>query len=345
MKKCLLMVLLLSAALGQVVMAQLVGAVQEAPKYDLSSTVPLDKKLVKGRLPNGLTYYIRANKKPENRVQFRLVTNAGSVLEDESQRGLAHFTEHMAFNGIKGYPHNELISTLQKYGIEFGREINAYTSFDETVYYVNLPSDDTAMLNMGYRILDGWSSGLLFDAQELEEERGVIHEEWRGGQGAGERLRDKTWPIMLRGSQYAERMPIGLERVIMGFKRDDIVRFYNDWYRTDLQAVVIVGDIDPVEVEAKIKEVFGGRAKVQNPKPRNTFDVPANKEPLIAIATDHEATSTSMVFYWKHGPIPQGTVVDYRTSLLYSFVVSMINDRVNELCDKPESPMTGAGAG
>lgn len=340
--------LLLFALIGSMAFAQLPGAKAEK-KSDLSAKVPVDKKVKVGKLDNGLTYYIRNNKKPENRIQFRMVTNAGSILEDESQRGLAHFCEHMAFNGTEPYPHNTMIDELQKNGIEFGRGINAWTSFDETVYYVDLPADKPEMVEMGFKILDGWMGKLLFDPQELEDERGVIHEEWRGNLGAQDRLRDKTWPIMLKGSRYAERLPIGLESVIMGFKRDDIVRFYKDWYRPDLQAVVIVGDFDAAgmteaQVIAKVKEVFGKTPKHENPKARPQFDIPNNDKPLVAIATDKEATSTSMMFFWKHEKAPQGTVGNYRESLVRQLINNMINDRLSELCEKASSPMMYAGA-
>ncbi|KWW31695.1 MAG: zinc protease [bacterium P3] len=346
MKKSFLTMLLLLLA-GSMAFAQLVpGAEKQSRKTDLSAPVPVDKKVRIGKLDNGFTYYIRANRKPENRIQFRMVSNAGSILEDESQRGLAHFCEHMAFNGIEGFPHNKMIDTLQKNGIEFGRGINAWTSFDETVYYVEMPADRPEMVQMGLDILNGWAGNLLFDPQEIEDERGVIHEEWRGGQGAGERLRDKTWPTMLKGSRYAERLPIGLESVILGFKRDDIVRFYKDWYRPDMQAVVIVGDIKDVdEMEARVKEIFGKHQAPVNPKPRPSYDIPDNKEPLVAIAIDKEATSTSLMFFWKHPKAPQGTVGDYRQSLVRQLINSMLDDRFNELCEKATSPMMGAGAG
>lgn len=225
----------------------------EKKATDLTAKVPVDRKVRIGKLENGMTYYIRANKKPENRVQFRLAVNAGSILEDADQLGLAHFVEHMAFNGTKHYKGNEMISELQKKGIEFGRGINAWTSFDETVYYVDLPTDSPEMIEMGFKILDGWANGLLFEGEEIEKERGVILEEWRGGLGAGERMRKATWPTMLKGSLYAERLPIGEEEIIRTFKHETIKRFYNDWYRTDLQAVIIVGDIDVDAMEAKVK--------------------------------------------------------------------------------------------
>ncbi|MCQ2273263.1 MAG: insulinase family protein [Bacteroidales bacterium] len=337
MKK-LLSLLMLVALLGGMTFAQ--------KKTDLTAKVPVDKKVRIGHLDNGLTYYIRANKMPENRIQFRMVTNAGSILEDEAQRGLAHFCEHMAFNGIEGLPHNQMIDTLQKNGIEFGRGINAYTSFDETVYYVDMPADNPEMVTMGLTILNGWCGGLLFDPQELEDERGVIHEEWRGNLGAQERLREKTWPIMLNNSRYAYRLPIGLESVIMGFKRNDIVRFYKDWYRPDMQAVIIVGDIADVDaMEARVKDIFGKHAKAVNPKQRPVFDIPDNKAPLVAIATDKEATSTSIMMFWKHKKPAHGTVGDYRASLVRNVVSNMLDERFNELNEKAESPFMSSGAG
>ena len=215
--------MLLLVFAGSMAFAQ-TGKPAKEKKSDLTAKVPVDKKVKIGKLANGMTYYIRANKKPENRVQFRLVTNAGSVLEDDDQQGLAHFCEHMAFNGTQYYKGNEMISTLQKNGIEFGRGINAWTSFDETVYYVELPADNKELVEMGFKILDGWASKLLFEQDEIEHERGVILEEWRGGLGAQERLRKATWPIMLKGSKYADRLPIGLEEVIRTFQRPVIGR-------------------------------------------------------------------------------------------------------------------------
>ena len=343
MRKFWMLVMLLVVATSS--FAQLGGSAKEEKATDLTAKVPMDRKVRVGKLENGMTYYIRANKKPENRVQFRLVTNVGSTSEDEDQLGLAHFVEHMAFNGTKHYKGNEMISELQKNGIEFGRGINAYTSFDETVYYVDLPTDSPEMIEMGFKILDGWASGLLFDGEEIEKERGVILEEWRGGLGAGERLRKATWPTLLKDSRYATRLPIGTEEVISTFKHETIKRFYNDWYRTDLQAVIIVGDIDVNAMEAKVKEYFGSYTKKQNPRKLQEYSVPGNVEPLIAIATDKEATSTDLAMYWKHDKAPQGTVGDYRQSLVRSLVNSMLSDRLNELSQKASAPFIYAYAG
>ena len=338
-------ILLLTFVFSGLSYAQLPTGAKEK-KSDLNAQVPLDKKVRYGKLDNGFTYYIRANKKPENMIQYRLVSNAGSILERDDQQGLAHFCEHMAFNGIKGYPHNEMIDKLQKHGVEFGRDINAYTSFDQTVYYVNMPADDPEMVKMGIEILDGWAGNILFDEKEIEEERGVIHEEWRGGVGHGDRLRQKTWPIMLKGSLYAERLPIGKEEVIMNFKRQAIVDFFNDWYRPDLQAIVIVGDIADVDaLEQQVKQVFGSHPKTQNPKERKSFEIPNNVEPLICIAQDKEATSATLNLMWKHKKAHNGTIGDYRAMIVRNLIDMMINERFAELSQKPTAPMMYAGGG
>ena len=355
MRKSVLFALLL-LFMGGTAFAQLnLGADKPAKKSDLNAQVPLDKKIRYGKLENGFTYYVRNNKKPENMIQFRLVSNAGSIMERDDQQGLAHFCEHMAFNGIKGYPHNTMIQKLQEHGVEFGRDINAYTSFDQTVYYVNMPADDPEMVKMGIEILDGWAGNILFDQKEIESERGVIHEEWRGGVGHGDRLRKKTWPIMLKGSLYADRLPIGKEEVIMNFERQSIVDFFNDWYRPDLQAIVIVGDMDNYEyagkkgaiaMEQKVKDVFSSHQFLGKEKlPRLSYQIPDNKEPLICIATDKEATSTSLALYWKHKKSPNGTIGAYRQGIVRSLISMMINERFSELCQKPTAPMMHAGGG
>ena len=349
-----ILILLLAVLFSGTAFAQL-GGDKPAKKSDLSAQVPLDKKVRYGKLDNGFTYYVRNNKKPENMIQFRLVSNAGSIMERDDQQGLAHFCEHMAFNGIKGYPHNEMIQKLQEHGVEFGRDINAYTSFDQTVYYVNMPADDPEMVKMGIEILDGWAGNILFDEKEIESERGVIHEEWRGGVGHGDRLRKKTWPIMLKGSLYADRLPIGKEEVIMNFKRQSIVDFFNDWYRPDLQAIVIVGDMDNYEyagkkgaeaMEQKVKDVFSSHQFLGKEKlPRLSYAIPDNPEPLVAIATDKEATNTTLEIFWKHKKGPNGTVGAYRDMLVRSLIGMMMNDRFRDITEKPTAPMMYAGGG
>ena len=345
MKKQLFIMLLFLFATAGMGYAQIgVSGGKKEKKTDLTAKVPVDRKVRMGKLDNGITYYIRANKKPEGRVQFRLAVNAGSVLEDEDQLGLAHFTEHMAFNGTEYYPHNELISKLQAKGVQFGGHVNAYTSFDQTVYYVNMPND-AEMLEMGMKILDGWASKLLMDAKEIDAERGVIIEEWRGRLGAQDRLQKQYWPIMFKDSRYANRMPIGTEEVLMSFQRPTIVRFYEDWYRPDLQAVIIVGDINVDEIEAKVKEYFNDNKMPANPKERPYYTIPDNKEPLVAIATDKEASSASIQMYWKHPQAPKGTVGDYRQMLVRDLAETIINSRFAEMAEKASAPFLYAGGG
>lgn len=345
MKKQLFILVLFLFATAGMSFAQF-GATgsKKEKKSDLSAKVPIDKKVRVGKLDNGITYYIRANKKPEGRVQFRLVVNAGSVLEDEDQLGLAHFTEHMAFNGTEYYPHNELISKLQAKGVQFGGHVNAYTSFDKTVYYVNMPND-AEMLEMGMKILDGWASKLLMDPKEIDAERGVIIEEWRGRLGAQDRLQKQYWPIMFKDSRYANRIPIGTEEVLKTFQRPTIVRFYEDWYRPDLQAVIIVGDIDVDAIEAKVKEYFNDNKMPANPKERPYYNVPDNKEPLVAIATDKEAPSANIQMFWKHAQAPKGTIGDYRQMLVRTLAENIINARFAEMAEKASAPFLYAGGG
>lgn len=338
MKKHLFILFLFLFAAAGMSFAQIgnTGSKKEK-KSDLTAKVPIDKKVRMGKLDNGITYYIRANKKPEGRVQFRLAVNAGSVMEDDDQQGLAHFVEHMAFNGTEYYPHNELISKLQAKGVQFGGHVNAYTSFDQTVYYVNMPNDGE-MLEMGMKILDGWASKLLMDPKELDAERGVIREEWRGRLGAQDRLMRQYWPVLLKGSKYADRIPIGLESVIMNFKRPVIMRFYEDWYRPDLQAVIIVGDINVDEIEKQVKQYFSDNKMPANPKPRPYYEIPSNKEPLVAIATDKEAPNAGIEMMWKHAKAPQGTIGDYRQMLVRTLANRMINSRFSEMAEKASAP-------
>ncbi len=312
-------------------------------KLNLDDKIPVDPKVRVGKLDNGLTYYIRENKKPEKRAQFQLAVNAGSILEDSIQQGLAHFTEHMAFNGTKYFKGGDMINILQKNGITFGSHVNAYTSFDQTVYEVTIPTDKDSTIELGFKVLDGWAFGLLMDAKEIDAERGVIIEEWRTRLGADERLRDATWPIMLKNSLYAKRLPIGTVDVLKTFKYETIRNFYKEWYRPDLMAIILVGDFDAAQMEAKVKQYFSGYAKPVNPKERKYFDVPANKEPLIAIATDKEESSTQLQFFWKQPHFAVKTVGDYRTQLIHNLFTGMLNDRLSELAQKPDCPFMGAG--
>jgi zinc protease len=296
-----------------------------------------------GKLDNGLVYYIRYNKKPEKRVELRLAVNAGSVLENDDQQGLAHFMEHMNFNGTKSFPHNQLIDFLQKTGVKFGADINAYTSFDETVYMLQLPTDDSALLNKGYQVLEDWSHNALLDDKEIDNERGVVTEEWRLGLGAQDRMMKKFFPIIFKGSVYANRIPIGKVDIIKNFKHDLIREFYHDWYRPDLQAIVIVGDIDPAKAEAQVKAHFSDIKNPSNERPRPEIDIPDNKDPLIAVTTDKEATENYILLFYKHPLIKEKTLGDFKDKLAAELFTGMLNNRLNEIAQKPESPYINAG--
>lgn len=315
-------------------------------KIDLNKEIKLESTVRYGKLENGMTYYIKANKMPENRAEFQLAVNAGSVLEEEDQRGLAHFTEHMGFNGTKQFPGNELTSELQKNGITFGKDDNAYTAFDQTVYTLTLPTDKPELFNLGLKVLDGWSSGMLMAAGEIDAERGVITEEWRLGQGASDRMNQKTWPIIFKGSKYAERLPIGTYDNLQNFKYSSIRNYYQKWYRPDNQALIIVGDFDADEMEQKVKDYFSMTRCPETPLQRPEFSIPDNDEPLVAVATDKEATSTSLNVIYKHPTKPMKTIGDFRNQeLMINLYETMLADRLNEIGEKKGCPYMAAQSG
>ncbi len=228
---------------------------------DQDKPIPPDPNIKIGRLDNGLTYYIKQNKKPEQRMELRLAINAGSICETDGQQGLAHFCEHMCFNGTKNFPSNKMINMMEEMGVKFGAELNATTGFDQTVYMLKIPTDSIEWINRGFQVLEDWAHQVSMEDAEIDKERGVIVEEWRLGLGADERMMTKYIPVILKGSRYAERLPIGKVDVIKSFPYDTLRAFYKSWYRPDLMAVVVVGDIDPVLAEKKIKEYFGRDSK------------------------------------------------------------------------------------
>src|SRR5687768_5935791 len=239
------------------------------------SVTPLDPQIKVGKLPNGLTYYVTKHKKPEQRASLWLAVNAGSVQEDEDQRGLAHFVEHMAFNGTKRFPKQAIINYIEKAGMKFGADANAYTSFHETVYQLTVPTDDGKVMATGLDIRRDWAGDVAFDPGEVDKKRGVVLEEWRLGRGAFARIDDKQWPVIFQGSKYGVRLPIGDAKTLETAKRDTLVRYYKDWYRPDLMAVIAVGDFDPIAMEKEIAAKFGdlknptgGRARTNIPVPR-----------------------------------------------------------------------------
>ncbi len=313
-------------------------------EFQQDALLPADPAVISGKLDNGLIYYIRQNKKPEKRVEFRLAVNAGSILEDDNQQGLAHFLEHMAFNGTEDFSKNDLINFLEKSGVDFGADLNAYTSFDETVYMFQMPADRQGLLDSAFMVLENWAHKLSFDEAEIDKERGVVHEEWRLGLGAQDRMMKKYLPILLKDSRYAERLPIGKMSVIDSCEYELISNFYNDWYRPDLMAIVVVGDIDPVYAEEQIKKHFNKLKGPEVEKERVSYNIPNNGEPLIAIATDKEATNTTVVVFRKMDKFNVKTNDNYRTMIKFNLFISMINARYFELTQDPDAPFLYAGS-
>ncbi len=300
--------------------------------------LPIDSKVKIGKLENGLTYYIRQNAKPENRVELTLAVNAGSILEDEDQLGLAHFLEHMAFNGTTNFQKHEIIEFLESLGMQFGPEVNAYTSFDETVYGIKVPLDKPEYLDKGLLVLHDWASEISIEAEEVDKERGIIEEEWRMGQGANDRMRRKYFPVMLYNSLYADRLPIGSMDVVKNCRPEAIRRFFEDWYRPDLMAVVVVGDINPEEIEKKIIAQFSKLEMPANPRERKYFDVPDHEDTKVVVATDKEAQQTTIQLFYKHDRADLVTHEDYRNSIVRQLYNSMINTRLQEMLVQENPP-------
>ena len=313
-------------------------------RASLATPLPTDPKVRIGTLPNGIRYYIRQNAKPEKRAELRLVVNAGSILENDNQLGLAHFVEHTAFNGTTHFAKNDLVKYLQSIGVRFGADLNAYTGFDETVYILPIPTDTARIVDQAFTILEDWAHGQVFDSTEVANERGVVREEWRLGKGAGDRMLHQWLPIALRGSKYAERLPIGNEQSIMSATPARLRAFYKTWYRPDLQAVIAVGDFDPAQIEAEIRKHFASIPRAVNAPKRPQFTVPSNKEPLIAIASDHEATGSDVDLMFKLPVEKTRTVADYRRDLTERLYLAMLNNRLEEISQKPDAPFLGADA-
>lgn len=311
-------------------------------QIDVNQVMPVDPKVRIGRLANGLTYYIRHNALPENRAELRLVVNAGSVLEDDDQLGLAHFMEHMNFNGTRRFPKNELVSYLQSIGVKFGADLNAYTGFDETVYILPVPTDKPGLVEKGLEILEDWAHNALLDPEEIEKERGVLIEEWRLSRGADERMMRQTLPVQYRGSRYAERLPIGKRAVLESFRPEALKRFYKDWYRPDLQAVIVVGDIDVNDIEQKIIEIFGDMPVPAILRPRPNFDVPDHAESLTVIAKDRETAFPSVQVMFKKDPLPDTSIEDYFRYMNRRMFTEMFNTRLRELTLSPHPPFVQA---
>ena len=328
--------------LGSAVMA----SAQQQPQMP---PIPTDPNVRIGKLENGLTYYIRHNELPENRADFYIAQKVGSILEEENQRGLAHFLEHMCFNGTTNFPGKGIINWLETIGVRFGENLNAYTSIDETVYNINnVPVMRDGIVDSCLLILHDWANDLTLDPKEIDNERGVIHEEWRTGQGAMMRMYEQALPKAFEGSKYGHRLPIGTIEVIDNFPYQALRDYYEKWYRPDQQGIVVVGDIDVDKVEAKIKEIFSPIEMPANPAERVYEAVPDNKEPIITIAKDKEQPMTMIYIWHKHPATPneaKGNMGYLVQNYLFTMIESMLNARLEELKQSAEPPFIDAGSG
>ena len=305
---------------------------------NLNDMLPEDPAVSKGVLDNGMTYYVRANSTPKNRADLFLVVRAGSIDEDDDQQGLSHFAEHMAFNGTKNFPKNDLIKYLESIGMEFGPEVNAYTSFDETVYMIKVPLDNDEFVEKGLQVMYDWASQVTDSDEEIEKERGVIREEWRGGRGANERMMQKWLPVFLHESRYAERLPIGKIEIIDNFSPETLRRYREDWYRPDLQAIIVVGDFDQQEMVKRIKEKFAQIPAAKNPRKKKYYDIPGHEDILVSVVTDKEAQYPVAQIFYKHPLKINEKIGDYRESIKYSLFNGMINKRLQELTQSANPP-------
>jgi zinc protease len=321
------------------------AAIIPAQSAALSQPMPVDPQITIGKFANGMRYYIRANKKPEKRAELRLVVKAGSILEDDDQQGMAHMVEHMAFNGTQHFPKDDLVHFIESLGMRFGADLNAYTSFDETVYMLQVPTDKPEAMDKALLILEDWAHNVTFDQTEIDKERGVVMEEWRIRRGAGERMQSRIWPIMLKGSRYADRLPIGKPEIIQSGKPERLKKFYSDWYRPDLMAVVAVGDFDKAAIEKLITAHFAAIPAATKPRPRTNYDVNDYPGTVYAIATDKEMSATTVEVDNMLPGRQQGSVGVYRQKIVDRLFSLMFSARFSELTQKPDSPLLFAGVG
>jgi len=305
------------------------------PEYT-SYPLQQDPEVISGTLDNGLKYYIKQNAKPEKRLELRLFINAGSVVEDDDQLGLAHFVEHMAFNGTKNFPRTEMVDYLTSIGMGYHNGLNGGTSYDFTVYEFKLPTDDEAKMRKGISILSDIAWQVSFEPSEIERERGVVMEEWRLGQNAQKRIQDQIDKVRFAGSRYAERNPIGTIENLKTFKPESLIRYYQDWYRPDLETVFIVGDCDPQKMESLVKEYFGVIPKRENPRPRLSYPVPDNIEPRAVTVLDKEQPYTMIRSTWKVKTAPVTDLVSLYNEMKQDLFFTMVNSRLQELSQQPD---------
>jgi len=311
-------------------------------------TLPIDSKVRYGKLENGLTYYIRANQQPKQRAEFFIAQNVGAILENDNQNGLAHFLEHMAFNGTTNFPGKGIINYFETIGVKFGTNINAYTSLDETVYNLSdVPTTRDGIVDSALLVLHDWSSFISLNAEEIDAERGVIREEWRTGAGAERRMWKESNKLKYPSSQYAKRDVIGDTAIINNFKHQTIRDFYKKWYRPDLQAILIVGDVDVDKVEAKIKTMFADISKKENAGERPIYPILDNAEPIITLVKDPEARMTRIELEYKHEPLPLEVKLSmngYYFGVANSLISTIIGNRFDEITQQADAPFVAGYA-
>jgi len=333
------------ARITVIAVAFFVPLLAAAAPLRLDDPLPIGLQVKVGKLANGLTYYIQQNRKPQRKLELRLVVKAGSILEDDDQRGLAHFTEHMAFNGSRHFRKHELVSYLQSIGVKLGADLNAYTSFDETVYMLPVPAERKQDIDQAFLVLQDWAQGLSFDDEAIDKERGIVLEELRLGKGAADRMQKALLPKIYNGSRYADRLPIGKEDTLRSFTPDALRRFYRDWYRPDLMAVVVVGDIAPAQAEQLVKRHFAGLKNPARPRPRTYAAIPERRDSEALIVTDKEAGPASILIRYPVQPFQErATIGGYREQLVEILFSGMLNQRLQELSQLPAPPFMGASS-
>jgi len=337
--------------LSRTVLAAAIAAALLAPAvssaaFDPNAAVPAGPEVKIGKLPNGLTYYIRQNKHPSRRLELRLVVKAGSILEDDDQRGLAHFAEHMAFNGSTHFRKHEVVSYLQSIGVKFGADLNAFTGYDQTIYQLPVPTDKQENIDKGFTILEDWAHGIAFNDADIDRERNVVLEELRTRKGVTERVNKVVMPKLFGGSRYADRSIGGTDESIRGFKADALRRFYRDWYRPDLMAVVAVGDVEPEEIEKQIKAHFGGLQNPAAPRPRTYVEIPSLAATEALAVTDRELAMNSVSVHYPVSHAPDtGTYGSYRERMLERLTGAMLAQRLGEVSQQANPPFVGASSG
>jgi zinc protease len=315
-------------------------------QQNLKDTLPVDPNVKIGKLSNGLTYYIRKNEKPQGKVELRLVVNAGSILENEDQQGLAHLSEHMAFNGTTHFKKNDIVSFLQSIGVAFGSDLNAYTGFDETVYILPIPTDKPGNIEKGFQILEDWAHNVTDKAEDIDAERPVVLEESRLGKGAQDRINKQIYPLLFANSLYAKRLPIGIDSIVKNAPYSALRSFYKDWYRPDLMAVIVVGDIEPSKAEALVKKYFAQIKNPVNERPRRYAEVPPYEKSVAKVVTDKEATSYSFqVHYSMEKTPPVATLGEYKHDLVKEIFSDLFNQRLRELTQQENPPFVYAASG